>query len=156
MQWSGDDATAPAYRAMGGIGWVSVTANIAPALCAVLHRAWDEGDLGRFAAARDLLDPLHAALFAESNPVPVKAALASLGLCTCDVRLPLTRATPATQERLIRVMAPAMQAEEHCARFFGDGGKMPAGSAMLPDAAALPLTDRPRDRHDQAYEARRR
>jgi 4-hydroxy-tetrahydrodipicolinate synthase len=116
MQWSGDDATAPAYRAMGGIGCISVTANVAPALCALLHRAWDNGDLGRFAALRDLLDPLHAALFVESNPVPVKAALASIGLCSGAVRLPLTRAALATQERLLAVMAPVMQAEEHAAR----------------------------------------
>ena len=116
MQWSGDDATAPAYRAMGGIGCISVTANVAPALCALLHRAWDNGDISRFATLRDLLDPLHAALFVESNPIPVKAALASLGLCSGEVRLPLTRATLATQERLLTTMAPIMQAEEHAAR----------------------------------------
>jgi 4-hydroxy-tetrahydrodipicolinate synthase len=116
MQWSGDDATAPAHRAMGGIGCISVTANVAPALCALLHRAWDNGDLGRFAALRDLLDPLNVALFRESNPIPVKAALASLGLCADDVRLPLTRATLVTQETLLAVMAPVMLAEEHAAR----------------------------------------
>ena len=56
-----------------------------------------------------------AALFAESNPIPVKAALASLGLCTGEIRLLLTHATPATQERLLREMAWAMRAEEHAA-----------------------------------------
>jgi 4-hydroxy-tetrahydrodipicolinate synthase len=116
IQWSGDDATAPGYRAMGGIGCVSVTANLTPRLCALLHRAWDNGDLARFEAVRDLLDPLNAALFAESNPIPLKAALASFGLCTSDMRLPLTRATPATQERLLRVMAQVMLAEEHAGR----------------------------------------
>lgn len=116
MQWSGDDATAPAYRAMGGIGCISVTANVAPALCALMHRSWDNGDLGRFAALRDLLDPLHAVLFKESNPIPVKAALASLGLCTDEVRLPLTRATLATQERLLSVMPSVTLAEEHAAQ----------------------------------------
>jgi 4-hydroxy-tetrahydrodipicolinate synthase len=116
LQWSGDDATAPAHRAMGGIGCISVTANLTPALCALLHRAWDNGDLARFAALRDLLDPLHAALFRESNPIPLKAALASLGLCADEVRLPLTRATPATQERLLAVMPPIMLAEEHAAQ----------------------------------------
>jgi 4-hydroxy-tetrahydrodipicolinate synthase len=116
MLWSGDDATAPAYRAMGGIGCISVTANVAPALCALLHRSWDDSDLGRFAVLRDLLDPLHAVLFMQSNPIPVKAALASLGLCTDEVRLPLTRATLATQERLLAVMQPVMLAEEHAAR----------------------------------------
>ena len=116
MQWSGDDATAPAYRSMGGNGCISVTANVAPALCALLHRAWDNGDLGRFAALRDLLDPLHAVLFNESNPIPLKAALASIGLCTNEVRLPLTRATQATQERLLAVMPSVMLAEQHAAR----------------------------------------
>jgi 4-hydroxy-tetrahydrodipicolinate synthase len=115
-QWSGDDATAPAYRAMGGLGCISVTANVAPALCALLHRAWDRGDLDQFAAVRDLLDPLHAVLFRESNPIPVKAALASLGLCSDEVRLPLTRATLATQERLLAVMPSVMLAEEHAAQ----------------------------------------
>jgi 4-hydroxy-tetrahydrodipicolinate synthase len=116
MQWSGDDATAPAHRAMGGIGCISVTANVAPALCALLHRAWDNGQQSRFAALRDLLDPLHAALFVESNPIPLKAALANLGLCSSEVRLPLTRATLATGEKLLTVMEPVMQAEEHAAR----------------------------------------
>jgi 4-hydroxy-tetrahydrodipicolinate synthase len=116
LQWSGDDATAPAHRAVGGIGCISVTANVTPALCALLHRAWDNGDRDRFATLRDLLDPLHAALFGESNPIPVKAALASLRLCTDEVRLPLTRAMLATQERLLTVMPPVMLAEEHAAQ----------------------------------------
>jgi 4-hydroxy-tetrahydrodipicolinate synthase len=115
-QWSGDDATAPAYRAMGGTGCISVTANVAPALCALSHAAWDSGDLARFAELRDLLDPLHAALFLESNPIPVKAALASLKLCANELRLPLMRATPATQEKLLAVLAPVMRAEEVAAR----------------------------------------
>jgi 4-hydroxy-tetrahydrodipicolinate synthase len=101
---------------VGGIGCISVTANVTPALCALLHRAWDNGDRDRFATLRDLLDPLHAALFGESNPIPVKAALASLRLCTDEVRLPLTRAMLATQERLLTVMPPVMLAEEHAAQ----------------------------------------
>lgn len=116
MQWSGDDSTAPAYRAMGGVGCISVTANVAPALCALMHRAWDNGDLRQFAAIRDLLDPLHTALFVEGNPIPLKAALADLGLSTDEVRLPLTRATIATRETLIAMLAPVMLAEEHAAR----------------------------------------
>jgi 4-hydroxy-tetrahydrodipicolinate synthase len=116
LLWSGDDATAPAFRAMGGTGCISVTANVTPALCAVMHSAWDNGELRRFAAVRDLLDPLHAVLFHESNPIPVKAALASLGLCSDEVRLPLTRAALATQEKLLTVMPSVMLAEEHAAR----------------------------------------
>ena len=93
VQLSGDDATAPAYRAMGGHGCVSVTANLVPALCAQLHAAWDRGDLATFARLRDLLAPLHQALFLESNPIPLKAALCMLRLCTGELRLPLTRAS---------------------------------------------------------------
>jgi len=115
MQWSGDDATAPAHRALGGIGCISVTANVTPALCALLHRAWSDRDMTRFGVLRDMLDPLHVALFVESNPIPVKAALAQLGLCLDEMRLPLTRASVATQQRLLSVMMPIMQAEEHAA-----------------------------------------
>ena len=114
LQWSGDDATAPAHLAMGGIGCISVTANVVPMLCSMMHNAWENHDLSRFATLRDLLDPLHAALFEESNPIPVKAALAGLGLCSDEVRLPLTRATP----RLLAVMPPVMLAEEHAARQY--------------------------------------
>lgn len=116
MQWSGDDATAPAYRAMGGHGCISVTSNVAPALCALLHAAWDNGKQARFAELRDLLDPLHAALFVESNPVPLKAALASRKMCTNEVRLPLVRATPLTEQKLLAVMEPIMRAEERAAQ----------------------------------------
>jgi 4-hydroxy-tetrahydrodipicolinate synthase len=98
---------------MGGDGSISVTANVTPALCAQWHRAWDQGDRRSFAAVRDLLHPLHAALFVESNPIPVKAALEQLGLCGSDMRLPLTRTTPATQERLLQVLQSVMTAEQH-------------------------------------------
>jgi 4-hydroxy-tetrahydrodipicolinate synthase len=58
---------------------------------------------------------LHAVLFVESNPIPVKAAQAQLGLCTDEVRLPLTRASVATQQKLLSIMVPVTQAEEHAA-----------------------------------------
>lgn len=114
-QLTGDDATAAAYRAMGGHGCVSVTANVAPALCAQLQAAWDRGDLGSFARIRDLLAPLHEALFLESNPIPLKAALNVLRLCTGDLRLPLTRASLATRDRLALVLASVIAAEEEAA-----------------------------------------
>ncbi|HVY17241.1 MAG TPA: 4-hydroxy-tetrahydrodipicolinate synthase [Rhodopila sp.] len=111
-QLSGDDATAAAYRAAGGHGCISVTANLTPALCAALHTAWDRGDLVRFADLRDRLAPLHDALFAESNPVPLKAGLELLDLCTADVRLPLTRASEATRWRLERLLGRLATREE--------------------------------------------
>ena len=118
LQMSGDDATAAAYRAMGGAGCVSVTANVTPALCAALHRAWDSGHLTRFAALRDLLAELHRALFLESNPIPLKAALAMLRLCGPDLRLPLTSSARLTRERLAAALARIVGHEEHEARDF--------------------------------------
>jgi 4-hydroxy-tetrahydrodipicolinate synthase len=112
MQLSGDDATAGAYRAAGGHGCISVTANVVPSLCASLHLSWESGDLASFARTRDLLAPLHDALFVESNPIPLKAALTLLELATSEVRLPLTRATAATKDRLAEILAQIMSREE--------------------------------------------
>ncbi len=112
IQMTGDDATAPAYRAMGGHGCISVTANVVPALCAQLHAAWDRADLPAAGRLRDLLAPLHDVLFLESNPIPLKAALLMLRLCSGELRLPLTRATAATRERLSHVLAGVLAAEE--------------------------------------------
>jgi 4-hydroxy-tetrahydrodipicolinate synthase len=112
IQLSGDDATAAAHRAMGGDGCISVTANLVPGLCARLHRAWDRGDIHEFARLRHLLAPLHEALFVESNPIPVKAALDLAGLCEAEVRLPLTPATPATAARLAAILPALLEAEE--------------------------------------------
>ncbi len=87
---SGSDADAASALEQGGDGCISVSANVAPALCAALHRAWAGKDMGRFLALRDLLRPLAAALCVESNPIPVKWALARLGLIQDELRLPLT------------------------------------------------------------------
>jgi 4-hydroxy-tetrahydrodipicolinate synthase len=118
VQLSGDDATQLAHRAMGGSGCISVTANIVPALCALLHRTWDEGDFATAASLRDYLGPLHTALFSESNPIPLKAALAELGLCGSAVRTPLTQAEPATLERLRQILQTVMVLEK-TAEFSG-------------------------------------
>ncbi len=112
LQFSGDDATAPAYRAMGGHGCISVSANLTPALCAEMHAAWDQVDLIEFARIRDLLAPLHRALFLESNPIPVKAALCMTGLCNGDMRLPLTRACSGTLDALGMLLPEVIRAED--------------------------------------------
>ncbi|MCW5772767.1 MAG: 4-hydroxy-tetrahydrodipicolinate synthase [Rhodospirillaceae bacterium] len=101
---SGDDGVALAFRAQSADGCISVTANIAPKLCADLHNAWDRGD---FAAARklnELLIPLHEALFVETSPAPVKYAASLLGLSTADVRLPMVHATEHAQQRVRAAM----------------------------------------------------
>ncbi|WP_241911724.1 4-hydroxy-tetrahydrodipicolinate synthase [Telmatospirillum siberiense] len=87
---SGDDSSAAAALELGGDGCISVSANVAPALNAALYRAWAEGDMERFLKLRDLLAPLAGALFVESNPIPVKWALAQMGLLRDELRLPLT------------------------------------------------------------------
>jgi 4-hydroxy-tetrahydrodipicolinate synthase len=111
-QLSGEDASVLAHLAMGGVGCISVTANVAPALTAALQQAWVARDLDRAAELRDRLAPLDAALFAETNPIPVKAALGLLGLCGPAPRLPLTAATEATLARLARAMAEVTPVEE--------------------------------------------
>jgi 4-hydroxy-tetrahydrodipicolinate synthase len=112
LQMSGDDASAAAYRAAGGDGCVSVTANIAPGICSLLHRSWDAGDLPGFASARDWLAEANDLLFIESNPIPVKAALYTLALIGDGVRLPLTSATQETYRRLAEPIAALTAMEE--------------------------------------------
>jgi 4-hydroxy-tetrahydrodipicolinate synthase len=89
-QLSGEDATALGFMAHGGHGCISVTANIAPALCAEFQNACIECDFARALTIHDRLMPLHEALFVESNPVPVKYAAERLGLCRAEVRMPLS------------------------------------------------------------------
>lgn len=89
-QLSGEDMTALAYNAMGGRGCISVTANVAPRLCAEMQEATLKGDMARALELQDQLVPLHAALFADASPGPVKFAASLLGLCAEDLRLPMT------------------------------------------------------------------
>lgn len=89
-QLSGEDMTALAYNAMGGRGCISVTANVAPGLCAEMQEATLKGDMARALELHDRLVPLHAALFADASPGPVKFAASLLGLCSGELRLPMT------------------------------------------------------------------
>jgi 4-hydroxy-tetrahydrodipicolinate synthase len=88
-QMSGEDATAIPYLAAGGHGCISVTANIAPALCAEQHAAWAAGDVARAMDIQQKLIPVHQAMFIESSPGPVKHAAKLMGLCSDEVRLPM-------------------------------------------------------------------
>lgn len=92
-QLSGEDATATAFLAQGGHGCISVTSNIAPALCSQMHKAWQEGDIATMNKCRDALAPVHSAMFCESSPAPVKYAASRLGLCSDAVRQPLMAAS---------------------------------------------------------------
>jgi len=86
---------------------MSVTANVAPKLCADLHIAWQRGDVATTQALNERLMPLHLALFAETSPAPVKYAASLLGLCTVEVRLPLCEIQDATKAKVREVMVSA-------------------------------------------------
>jgi len=104
---SGEDGTAVAYLAQGGDGCISVTANVAPALCSEIHEAWQKGDVATVRRINERLIPLHDALFVETSPAPVKYAASLLGRCTPDVRQPLWQTTPETQEKVRSAMRNA-------------------------------------------------
>jgi 4-hydroxy-tetrahydrodipicolinate synthase len=89
IQLSGEDPSAVGFNAHGGQGCISVTANVAPRLCAQMQEATLKGDFGGARAIDDKLAPLHKALFAEPSPSPAKYACSLLGLCNDEVRLPL-------------------------------------------------------------------
>jgi 4-hydroxy-tetrahydrodipicolinate synthase len=106
-QLSGEDATTTAFLAQGGHGVISVTANAAPRLCAEQFAAWQRGDVAEMARIRDLLGPLHRALFLESSPAPVKYACSLLGKCRPTVRLPLIEVSDETKRAVEAALAHA-------------------------------------------------
>jgi len=100
LQISGEDATIAAFLAQGGHGCISVTSNVAPKECADLHNAWQEGNMERFNTLRDLLMPLHEAIFCEPSPAPAKYGVHLLRKLSYDVRLPLTPLTKPGQAKM--------------------------------------------------------
>jgi 4-hydroxy-tetrahydrodipicolinate synthase len=103
-QLSGEDHTAVAHLASGGVGCISVTGNLAPRLISGMHTAWQEGDVAEAMAIQNRLVPLHDAMFAESNPGPVKYAAHLLGFGTADCRLPLAPIAEATRNQVRAAM----------------------------------------------------
>ncbi len=101
---SGDDGVALATLAQSGDGCISVTSNIAPRVCADMHKAWQKGDVAQARKLNELLMPLHEALFVETSPAPVKWAASQLGLCSAEVRLPMVHATENAQKRVRAAM----------------------------------------------------
>lgn len=104
---SGEDATALGFNAHGGQGCISVTANVAPALCAEFQNACLAGDFAKALSIQDRLMPLHDALFIETNPGPVKYAASLLGLCSAEVRLPLAPVADSTKQTIEAAMIGA-------------------------------------------------
>jgi len=101
---SGDDSLLLPVLAIGGRGSIAVTSNIAPVAMCELHRAFAKGDITRAREIHYQLLPLFDALFCEVNPIPVKAALALMGLVQDDIRLPLTQITPPNRDRVQAVL----------------------------------------------------
>jgi len=104
---SGEDGTALGYNAHGGRGCISVTANIAPRLCAEFQAACASGDFAKARTYQDRLMPLHDAMFCESSPAPVKYAASLLGLCSEEVRLPMAEASGAARVQVAAAMQKA-------------------------------------------------
>jgi 4-hydroxy-tetrahydrodipicolinate synthase len=104
---SGEDATALGYMAHGGHGCISVTANVAPKLCAEFQNACMAGDFAKARTLQDRLIPLHDAMFCESSPAPAKYAASLLGKCSDEVRLPIVAATSPARERIRAAMEGA-------------------------------------------------
>jgi 4-hydroxy-tetrahydrodipicolinate synthase len=107
IQLSGEDPTALGFMAHGGQGCISVTANVAPKLCAEFQAACMAGDFGTALVYQDRLMPLHRALFLEPSPAPTKYALSLLGQMAEDVRLPIVTVGPETRTEVESAMRHA-------------------------------------------------
>jgi 4-hydroxy-tetrahydrodipicolinate synthase len=104
IQLSGEDHTALAFNASGGTGCISVTANVAPRLCAEMHKAWRAGRVEEATAIQDRLVPLHDALFCETSPGPVKYAASLLAKSTEHCRLPMAPIAESSKARVREAM----------------------------------------------------
>ena len=107
IQLSGEDATALGFNAHGGVGCISVTANVAPRLCAEFQAATLRGDYAAALELQDRLMPLHEAIFLEPGLVGAKYGLSKLGLCGDEVRLPLVGLTDGVKARMDAAMRHA-------------------------------------------------
>lgn len=107
IQLSGEDATALGFNAHGGVGCISVTANVAPRLCAEFQAATLAGDFALALRYQDRLMPLHEAIFLEPGLAGAKYGLSLLGRCSDDVRLPLLTLTEGTKDRIKAAMQHA-------------------------------------------------
>ena len=105
VQLSGEDASALGFDAHGGVGCISVTANVAPRLCAAFQTAALGGEHAEALRLQDALMPLHTALFLEPGLVGAKHALSLMGLCREEVRLPLLPATEPARRAIADALA---------------------------------------------------
>ena len=100
IQLSGEDATAHGFNAQGGVGCISVTANVAPKLLSQMQEACLAGDYATALEIQDRVMPLHKAIFTEPGLVGAKYAMSKLGLCSDEVRLPLVGLSDGTKAKV--------------------------------------------------------
>jgi 4-hydroxy-tetrahydrodipicolinate synthase len=101
---SGDDFTTLPLMALGGKGTISVSANVAPKLVSRMCALWEKGSYAEARKIHFQLEPLNASMFIETNPIPVKTALALMGKIREEFRLPLCEMAPANKEKLKKVL----------------------------------------------------
>ncbi|MBT4878648.1 MAG: 4-hydroxy-tetrahydrodipicolinate synthase [Alphaproteobacteria bacterium] len=104
IQLSGEDGSVIEYNKQGGVGVISVTANIAPELCVAQQNAFFANDLTKADNITKKLAEINEVLFCETNPMPVKFAAELLGLCTGELRLPLIEVEKRSQEKIKRAL----------------------------------------------------
>jgi len=107
IQLSGDDPSAVGFNAHGGVGCISVTANVAPKLCAQIQEATRKGAFAEARAIDAGLAALHKAMFVEPSPAPAKYACSLLGLCTDEMRLPILPCSDAAKGKVRAAMTQA-------------------------------------------------
>ena len=110
IQLTGEDGLALQFNKRGGVGIISVTANIAPKLCSDMQKyskSKSDNEIKEAERIDQILQPLHKSLFMESNPAPVKFAAKLLGLCDDEIRLPLVKVNKETQEEVKKTLKSA-------------------------------------------------
>ena len=110
IQLTGEDGLAFKFNRKGGVGIISVTANIAPKLCSDMQKhskSQSDNEIKRAKEIDNMLQPLHKSLFIESNPAPVKYAAKLLGLCDDEIRLPLVKIKKETEDQVKKVLLSA-------------------------------------------------
>ena len=110
IQLTGEDGLAYKFNKKGGVGIISVTANIAPILCSDMQKyskSDSDNELKEAERIDQILQPLHKSLFIESNPAPVKYAAKLLGLCDDEIRLPLVKIKKETEELVKKSLSSA-------------------------------------------------
>ncbi len=110
IQLTGEDGLAFEFNKRGGVGMISVTANIAPKLCSDMQKyskSKSDNEIKEAERIDQILQPLHKSLFIETNPAPVKYAAKLLGLCDDEIRLPLVKIKKETQEEVKKALSSA-------------------------------------------------